>query len=73
MLQNYDLLDYQKLGETQINKAFTYRTAKFLTSKDPKNNQIIAVGSQNEVGGALVLLKDEDFEQLLSFEDPIEG
>lgn len=45
MLQNYDLLDYQKLGETQINKAYKYSTAKFLSTKDPNNNQIIAVGS----------------------------
>ena len=56
MLQNFDMIEFQKKDETQIKRQFVYTSACFLSQngRDQENeNKVLITGQEKEVGGSL--------------------
>ena len=53
MLQNFDLMEFSKIGETRILRNSNYRSACFLSTPQDSESKVITVGQEKDVGGSL--------------------
>lgn len=69
ILQNFDLNDFTRVGENRIDRAYSYKSAMFLSHEDPEDDQVITVGTQKDVDASIRIFKGDEMLVSLNYAD----
>lgn len=69
ILQNFDLNDFGRIGENRIDRAYSYKSALYVSHDDPDDSQVIVVGTQKDVGASLRIFEGDEMKMCLKFAD----